>query len=215
MKHCIRLDIVELWRQPIPNISPYHGLIVLGGSPNVDQEKEYPFLKAEKETIHRVIEKGMPYLGFCLGHQLLAEALGCTVRPNHCISVGLVQGKVTHQGRVHVLFRDMPTTFTLFKWHSEAVIPPLPKQVNPLVTSKDCQIEAISVEGRPHLIGLQFDNHAAASLNVRQWINSDLAWLARTSNLNGSILLSALQSLEGILGRQFELMFSNYLKLAL
>jgi GMP synthase (glutamine-hydrolysing) len=108
MKHRIRLDIVELWRQPIPDISPYYGLIVLGGSMNVDEEKQYPFLKAEKETIHRVIEKDMPYLGFCLGHQLLAEALGCSVRPNHCISVGLIQGKVTHQGRAHALFREAP-----------------------------------------------------------------------------------------------------------
>jgi GMP synthase (glutamine-hydrolysing) len=215
MKHRIRLDIVELWRQPIPDISPYYGLIVLGGSMNVDQEGQYPFLKAEKETIHRVIEKDMPYLGFCLGHQLLAEALGCSVRPNHCISVGLIQGKVTHQGRAHALFRGIPTTFILFKWHSQAVTPPLPKQVNPLVTSKDCQIEAISVEGRPHLIGLQFDNHAAAFLNVREWIHSDFEWLERASHLNASVLLSALQRLEGILGRQFELMFSNYLELTL
>ena len=215
MKHRIRLDIVELWRQRIPDISPYYGLIVLGGSPNVDQEKQYPFLNAEKETIHRVIENDMPYLGFCLGHQLLAEALGCSVRPNHCTSVGLIQGKVTHQGRAHAFFRGIPTTFTLFKWHSQAVIPPLPKQVNPLVTSRDCEIEAISVEGRPHLIGLQFDNHAAAPLNVRQWIHSDLEWLARISNLNAPVLLSAVQRLERILGRQFEIMFSNYLELAL
>jgi GMP synthase-like glutamine amidotransferase len=113
------------------------------------------------------------------------------------------------------LFRGIPTTFILFKWHSQAVTPPLPKQVNPLVTSKDCQIEAISVEGRPHLIGLQFDNHAAAFLNVREWIHSDFEWLERASHLNASVLLSALQRLEGILGRQFELMFSNYLELTL
>ena len=87
--------------------------------------------------------------------------------------------------------------------------------MNPLVTSRDCEIEAISVEGRPHLIGLQFDNHAAAPLNLRQWINSDLEWLARTSNLNAPVLLSAVQRLEPILGRQFEIMFSNYLELAL
>jgi GMP synthase (glutamine-hydrolysing) len=215
MKHCLQLDIVELWRQRIPDISPYYGLIVLGGSMNVDQEKQYPFLKAEKETIRRAIENDMPYLGFCLGHQLLAEALGCNVRPNHCTSVGLIQGKVTHQGRAHSFFRGIPTTFTLFKWHSQAVIPPLPKQVNPLVTSSDCEVEAISVEGRPHLIGLQFDNHAAAPLNVRQWICSDLESPARISNLNASVLLSAVHRLERILGRQFEIMFSNYLELAL
>lgn len=87
--------------------------------------------------------------------------------------------------------------------------------MNLLVTSRDCEIEAISVEGRPQFIGLQFDNHAAAPLNVRQWINSDFEWLARISNLNASVLLSAVQRLDRIMGTQFEIMFSNYLELAL
>lgn len=156
-----------------------------------------------------------PCLGFCLGHQLLAEALGCRIGPNFRASVGLIQGQITSRGRQHLLFKGIPTTFTLLKWHSLAVISPLPKQVNPLVTSRDCEVEAISVEGRPHLIGLQFDNHAAAPLNVRQRINSDLQWLARIPNLNASVLLSAVQRLEEILGRQFEPMFNNSLEQAL
>jgi GMP synthase-like glutamine amidotransferase len=49
-KNHVQLDILEIWHQPIRDIRSYHGLIVLGGSPNVDQEEEYPFLKAEKEA---------------------------------------------------------------------------------------------------------------------------------------------------------------------
>ncbi len=71
----VGLDIVEVRHQPIPDISSYDGLIVLGGGLNVDQEEDYPFLKSEKEAIRRSLEADMPYLGFCLGHQLLADAL--------------------------------------------------------------------------------------------------------------------------------------------
>ena len=75
----VRLDIVELWHEPIPDIAPYKGIIVLGGTPNVDQEEQYPFLRAEKENIRLALEKDKAYLGFCLGHQLLADALGAHV----------------------------------------------------------------------------------------------------------------------------------------
>jgi hypothetical protein len=37
-KFGMNLHIVEVWHQTIPDISLYNGLIVLGGSPNVDQK---------------------------------------------------------------------------------------------------------------------------------------------------------------------------------
>ncbi len=39
-------------------------------------QEEHPFLKAEKAAICQSIEEDRPYLGFCLGHQLLADSLG-------------------------------------------------------------------------------------------------------------------------------------------
>lgn len=209
----VHLDIIKVWDQPIPDISPYHGLIVLGGSPNADQEEKYPFLKREKACIRWVIANDMPYLGFCLGHHLLAEALGCKLGPNFRTSAGLIQGQITNRGRGHILFRGIPTSFTLFKWHSQAVLQPLPKHVQVLVTSADCEIEAISVEGRPYLLGLQFDNHAAAPFDLRHWIKSDREWLAQACSTNTTVLLKAVERLEHIIGKQFEIMFQNYLEL--
>ena len=80
----LHLDVIEVWHQTIPDLANYDGLIVLGGSPNVDQEEDYPFLRAEKAAIREVLEAEKPYLGFCLGHQLLADVIGLKVGPNSC-----------------------------------------------------------------------------------------------------------------------------------
>jgi GMP synthase-like glutamine amidotransferase len=84
----VEFEVLEVWHQPIPDLSPYDGLFILGGSPNVDQENVYPFLRVEKTAIRHIVENDKSYLGFCLGHQLLADVLGAKVGPNTCRSVG-------------------------------------------------------------------------------------------------------------------------------
>ena len=47
--------------------------------------------KRRKEFIkHAVVEKGMPFFGFCLGHQLLAEVLGGEVGPSERPEIGVM-----------------------------------------------------------------------------------------------------------------------------
>lgn len=54
-------------------------LIVLGGSPGVYQADDYPFLKQEIGIIEKRLAADRPYLGICLGAQLMARALGASV----------------------------------------------------------------------------------------------------------------------------------------
>jgi GMP synthase-like glutamine amidotransferase len=212
-RHGVTFHVVEAWHQPIPDVRSYDGLIVLGGSPNVNEEKEYPFLKDEKLAIRQVLEEDMPYLGFCLGHQLLADALGAGLGPNFSPSVGFTHGLLTQVGIEHPLFDGLPDTFPLFKWHSQAVFPPVPKIMQVLATSPQCQIEAISVEDRPHLIGLQFDNHAASVIDIKTWLLNDQAWVSQSLSTDTGDMIRTARELEALLEQQFDTLFANYLTL--
>lgn len=52
------------------------GLLVLGGSMSAHDDDVVPWLAPTKRLIADVVEAGVPMLGICLGHQLLAEATG-------------------------------------------------------------------------------------------------------------------------------------------
>ncbi len=178
------LKVVKVWRQPIPSPTRYDGLLVLGGGPNVDQEEQFPFLVEEKRVVRHHIEEKRPYLGFCLGHQLLAEALGAKIGTNFRPSVGFVSGHQTHHGREHPLFEGIPPKTPLFKWHGQAVKEPLPRHVNILSTSSEVVVEAISLDNHPHIVGVQCDNHAADPIDVQCWLKKDKKWLASLKNFD-------------------------------
>ena len=68
--------------ESVPTIDQYDGLWVMGGSMNVWEEEQFPWLIEEKKVIQYAVENGMPFLGICFGHQLLAEAFGGKVKKN-------------------------------------------------------------------------------------------------------------------------------------
>jgi len=207
----VQIDVWEAWHQPVPDISFYNGLIVLGGTPNVNEEDRYPFLKVEKDIIAKAIEKDIPYLGFCLGHQLLADVLGARVGPNFSPSVGFTQGQLTSKGRCHPVLYGIPHSMPLFKWHTQAVLPPLAKEMEILLISPECEVEAISVRGRPFLVGLQSDNCSATVEDIGDWIKADTEWLQKLK-IDTMKLMNDAKEKEALIGAQFDVLFGNFLK---
>src|SRR5690606_27108477 len=65
-----------------PPDGPPDGLIVLGGSAAATDDDRWPWLPATRRMLRGAVDAGVPTLGICLGHQLLAVACGGRVEPN-------------------------------------------------------------------------------------------------------------------------------------
>ncbi|MEQ8354529.1 MAG: hypothetical protein RH942_03255 [Kiloniellaceae bacterium] len=59
--------------------SDYAGVVVYGGAESVNDAETVPYIRDEIEWIGRWTEAGRPFLGICLGAQMLARALGAKV----------------------------------------------------------------------------------------------------------------------------------------
>ncbi len=206
--------VVEAWREPLPPLASLAGLIVLGGSPNVDEEKEFPYLVPLKAAIRETIAGGKAYLGFCLGHQLLGHVLGCRVGPLPQKSVGFITGELTPAGKTHPAFAGLPSPLTLFKWHGQGVLPPLPPGVEILARSEAAPVEALGLAGNPRVVGLQFDNHAGPP-DVARWLEHDRDWALSGSGADSEAVLAEAKRREAELGREFHRFMRNFLRLAL
>ena len=72
--------VLDAWRDASwPAIDDVGALVVLGGTMNVDQLDDYPFLKQSRDLMSEALEKEVPTLGVCLGSQMMARVLGAEV----------------------------------------------------------------------------------------------------------------------------------------
>lgn len=204
--------VVEAWQEPVPAMDSYAGMIVLGGSPNVDEEEQFPYLIPLKARIRDVVAAGKLYLGFCLGHQLLGHVLGCRVGPLPRKSVGFIRGELTSIGKAHPIFQGLPPQLDLFKWHGQGVLPPLPPGVNILARSTAAPVEALGLDDNPRIVGLQFDNHVAAS-DVANWLRHDGEWALSGSGADPESLVATARIKEADMGREFHRLMDNFFRL--
>ena len=141
----IEWQAVELDRgEPIPDLSDYDGLWVMGGPMDVWEEEQYPWLKAEKAAIREaVVDRQMPFLGICLGHQLLADALGGRVGPAAAPEVGIYEVEKTADGEKSPFLLGLPGTMKCLQWHAAEVQQP-PDGASVLATNAGCAIQSLS-----------------------------------------------------------------------
>ncbi len=151
----ISWETVELDQgDSIPDIGAYGALIAMGGPMDVWEEDDYPWLREEKNAIrHAVTVLELPFLGVCLGHQLLADALGGQVGKARQSEIGLMDVALTAAGSESPYFQDMPQAFPSLQWHSAEVLDP-PEEAAVLATSPACAVQALSV-GK-HAFSFQF-----------------------------------------------------------
>jgi GMP synthase (glutamine-hydrolysing) len=66
----------------LPTLASYDGLLVLGGPMGADDDATHAWLGPVKALVREARGSGLPTLGICLGHQLIASALGGRVERN-------------------------------------------------------------------------------------------------------------------------------------
>ncbi|QOF69812.1 type 1 glutamine amidotransferase [Aminobacter sp. SR38] len=138
--------IVELGEgEAMPDLDGFDVLAAMGGPMDVWQEDAHPWLKPEKAAIRRwVRELGRPYLGICLGHQLLADALGGKVGLMKAPEVGLATVELTKTGRSDRLFSGVDPAIETLQWHG-AEVSGLPLGGEVLAANAACPIQAMRV----------------------------------------------------------------------
>jgi GMP synthase-like glutamine amidotransferase len=163
----IAWDAVELdGGQPIPALDRYDALWVMGGPMDVWQTDQHPWLIAEKAALRQaVLGRRMPYLGLCLGHQLLADALDGECQRMAKPEIGVLGVELTKEAHRDVLFRGLPTKAKALQWHSVEVTK-LPAQATVLARSPDCAVQAMRVGERAW--GIQYHVEITAE-TVPQW----------------------------------------------
>lgn len=139
--HAVNLHRAE----PIPDLKNYAALWVMGGPMDVWDVDEYPWLVAEKAAIREwvgVLRK--PYLGLCLGHQLLADAMGGTCGPQRPPEIGVLDVALTAAADHDALFEGTPKNQKCLQWHSVCVAQP-PQNTAILASSEMCKVQAMRV----------------------------------------------------------------------
>ena len=159
----IHIDTVELDKnEKIPNLEKYDAMIVMGGPMDTWQEERFPWLKNEKENIHEFVSiKKKPYLGLCLGAQLLSEAIGGKVRKMKTPEIGVLNVSISDNKSI---FKDLDKNLKALQWHSYEVCD-LPSSAHILATSPACEVQAFSSE---RAFGLQF-HVEQTNETVPQW----------------------------------------------
>lgn len=138
----------------LPALDGYDALWVMGGPMDVWDEDSHPWLIPEKALIRDAVEgRGMPFLGLCLGHQLLADALGGEVAKSDPGEIGVTEVQLTEAGATGVLFDGLPERFRTFQWHG-AEVRRLPPGAQVLATSPACAVQAMKWGTRAY--SLQF-----------------------------------------------------------
>jgi GMP synthase (glutamine-hydrolysing) len=166
------LDIVRVYADDaVPTRLPdgYDALVVMGGSPNVDEGHDW--LAREQELVRGCVAAGVPTMGVCLGAQVMAAACGGVVaRGQVGPEVGAGRIYLRPDAQADALFAGMPAIVEAVQWHWYGV-EQLPPGAVWLASSPAYPYQAFRLGERAW--GIQFHPETPPH-QVEQWTDEDI-----------------------------------------
>ncbi|MFC6286835.1 type 1 glutamine amidotransferase [Nocardioides sp. GCM10027113] len=156
--------------EEVPALAAYDALLVMGGSMGANDDDTTPWLGAVKERVREAAAIGLPTLGICLGHQLVAVALGGSSERNAAgQQVGLYDVGWTDAATDDDLVSAVTGRRRSVQWNSD-VVTELPEGAVVLAATAEGELQAARFGER--VWGVQFHPEVDEPL-VRSWAAGD------------------------------------------
>ncbi|MBD7916730.1 type 1 glutamine amidotransferase [Cellulomonas sp. Sa3CUA2] len=150
------LDVAE---PRLPALADVSGVVVMGGPMDADDVAGHPGLAAERGLLAAAVDADVPVLGVCLGHQLLALALGARLHRRTAHEVGFAPVRVVADDAVLGGLGAAGSEPTVLHWHSDEV--DLPQGATLLASSDVTTVQAFRAGSA---VGLQFHPELDAAM---------------------------------------------------
>jgi GMP synthase-like glutamine amidotransferase len=187
-----------------PPLDETSAVIVLGGSMGFNDTAKHPFLLKVKDYIRAALDAEKPYLGICLGGQLLADIAGAKVSSNLYEEIGMRRVDLALEGLEDALFRSVPAHFTTFQWHNDSF--DIPEGAIHLACSDACPNQAFRYGEKAY--GLQFHPEVNESI-VMAWCRD-----FDTGGLAAGQIIAGFRNAEVSYGKNSLQILNNFLEIA-
>lgn len=196
--------------QNLPKGKDFGAIIVLGGPDSANDQNEK--IMGELAYIREQLAQGTPYLGICLGLQLLVKAAGGNVVMSPVKEIGFMdpeggrfQVELTEAGGESPLFEGLSTTFSVFHLHGETV--ELTEDMKLLATGQFCRNQIVLV-GKS-AFGIQCHFELTPSM-FETWVQEDEDLM----KLDGDKLRKEFADIQEEYQQVGQKLFSNFLNIA-
>ncbi|OZG66055.1 GMP synthase [Bifidobacterium aquikefiri] len=156
------LNIVDEKKPDLPDFKEVSGLVIMGGPMGALDVEKHPGLKTEAKLVRASVSVGKPVLGICLGHQIIATALGGKLSSSAVDELGFAPIKRLDQ---HDYFSMWNKDVNVLHWHSDVV--GLPEGAQLLARSEKTKVQAFRFASA---LGLQFHMEVNLAM-LEEWLS--------------------------------------------
>lgn len=159
------LNIVDEKKPDIPAFQDICGVVIMGGPMGAMDFDKHPGLKTEAKLVRASVSVGKPVLGVCLGHQIIATALGGKLTSDAVDEIGFAPIKRLDR---HDYFSMWSKEVNVLHWHRDVV--GLPEGAQLLARSEQTKVQAFRIASA---LGLQFHLEATPAI-LEEWLDEPI-----------------------------------------